>query len=184
MACVARTMMWLVWTMLLLAGGGLMKGCENPQTPAITGNIAQVKISGQTYKLEIAATDSVRTLGLGGRKSIDEDGGMIFVFTPRNVRVQEFVMRDCPINIDIIYTDGAGRVLAAHEMKAEAPRGPDEGQPGTFDNQKYEMRLKRYSSKFPATFAIELKEGSIKKLGVKEGDKVEMDTTGLKKMAQ
>lgn len=184
-----------------------MTGCPPaPETkPAIEGNLADVRIKGTGFKLEIAALPDVRTKGLGGRTEIAETGGMIFVFPPSQVMVHEFVMRDCPIDIDIIYTDGVGRVTAAHEMKAEPPRGSlkdsdgkaiYEGEPGDWDLNKlptrerfdgavkYESRLKKYSSKFRSTFAIELKAGSIKKLGVKEGDVVDFDHAGLKKMAR
>ncbi len=184
-----------------------MTGC--PPVPEaqteITGNLAEVRIKGARYTLEVAAVPDVRTKGLGGRTEIAETGGMIFVFPPSQVDVHEFVMRDCPIDIDIIYTDGIGRVLAVHEMKAEPARGSlkdadgkpvYEGEPGDFDLNKlptrerfdgalkYESRLKRYSSKFRSTFAIELRAGSIKKLGVKEGDVVDFDHAGLKKMAR
>lgn len=186
MASGARTMMWLTWAMLALLSGGLLKACEQPPQSMISGSVATVKINGQAYKLEIAATDAVRLKGLGQRTSIPEDGGMIFVFPPSQVRVQEFLMRDCPINIDIIYLDGAGRVLSFHEMKAELPRDPakGEGTIGEIGNAAYEGRLKRYSSRYPATFVIELKEGSIKKLGVKDGDLIELDAPGLKSMAR
>ncbi|MBY0260904.1 MAG: DUF192 domain-containing protein, partial [Phycisphaerales bacterium] len=87
-----------------------MTGCPPaPETkPAIVGNLADVRINGTGYKLEIAALPDVRTKGLGGRTEIAETGGMIFVFPPSQVMVHEFVMRDCPIDIDIIYTDGVG----------------------------------------------------------------------------
>jgi uncharacterized membrane protein (UPF0127 family) len=185
----------------------VMPGCPEvlAPRPGIDGNVATVRIKGETFRLEIAATPAVRTKGLGGRTEIAPDGGMIFVFPPAQVQVHEFVMRDCLIDIDIIYTDGAGRVLAHHAMKAEPPRGSlkdaqgnaiYEGEPGDWDVNnlptrerfegavRYEQRLKKYSSRFPATFAIELKAGTIARLNVKDGDVLEFDFTGLKKMAR
>lgn len=186
MASGARTMMWLTWAILAMLSGGLLKACEQPPQKLINGAVATVKISGQTYKLDIAANDAVRMKGLGERTSIPDDGGMIFVFPPSQVRVQEFLMRDCPIGIDIIYLDGAGRVLTTYEMKPEPPRDPakGEGAAGEMGNRAYETRLKRYPSRYPATFAVELKEGSVKKLAVKEGDLIELDAAGLKNMAR
>ncbi len=162
----------------------LATACTEKDT--VSNNVATVKIRGKTHFLEIAATPDKRMLGLGGRTQIADDGGMIFVFPASQVTVQNFVMRDCPIDIDIIYTDGVGRVLATHEMKAVDPRDETkgEGKPGDFDNANYDRRLVRYSSRYPATFAIELKAGSIKTLGVKEGDLAEFDYAALKKMAQ
>ncbi len=168
----------LVFVLLAAAVAGT--GCEEKDT--VANGVAGVKISGKTYFLEIAADNAKRMLGLGGRTQIADDGGMIFVFPAGQVAVQGFVMRDCPIDIDIIYTDGVGRVLAMHEMKKEVARGE-----GDFKNEtdmQYNDRLKRYSSRYPATFAIELKAGSIKALGVKEGDLIAFDYAALKKLAQ
>ncbi len=186
MALGARAMMWLTWAMLAMLSGGLLRACEQPPKTMISGQVATVVINDRAFKLEIAATDAVRMKGLGQRASIPEDGGMIFVFPPSQVRVQEFLMRDCLVDIDIVYLDGAGRVLSFHEMKAEPPRDPSkgEGQPGEMGNAAYEGRLKRYSSRFPATFVIELKGGTIRTLQVKEGDLVQLDIAGLKSMAR
>lgn len=139
-------------------------------------DVARVKIAGQSYFLEVAATDAVRYKGLGGRTFIEEDGGMIFVF--RMPQTLTFVMRDCPIAIDIIFLDGSGRVIALHEMKAEEPRKEGETE------DAYNKRLVLYPSRFAAQFAVELKEGSIRKLGVKEGDLLDFDVAGLKARAQ
>lgn len=139
-------------------------------------NVEVVKISGKSYFLEVAATDQVRFKGLGGRTFIEDDGGMLFVF--RMAMPLSFVMRDCPIGIDIAFLDGSGRVVATHEMKAEEPRKPGETDEG------YDNRLKKYPSRFAAQFAVELKEGSLAKLGVKEGDMFAFDAAGLKAKAQ
>jgi hypothetical protein len=70
-----------------------------------------------------------------------------------------------------------------HEMKAEPPRGEGEGKDGEA-NERYESRLPKYSSRYPATFAIELRAGTIRKLGLKEGDLAVFDHAALKKMAR
>jgi uncharacterized membrane protein (UPF0127 family) len=169
---------------MLLSFAALIGGCNEKDT--VANGTAAVKIAGKTYFLEIAADNDKRMLGLGGRTQIAPDGGMIFVFPASQVAVQSFVMRDCPIDIDIIYTDGVGRVLAAHEMRKEPPRDESkgEGKSGDMANANYDARLPRYSSRYPATFAIELKSGSIKDLGVKEGDLFSFDYAALKKLAQ
>lgn len=135
-----------------------------------------VKIAGKTFKLEPALDDQTRIKGLSGRTEIPEDGGMIFVFP--DIQVRHFVMRDCPVPIDIMFLDGAGHVLVTHAMVPEKPREPDE------PSDTYERRLKPYSSRFPSGIAIELKGGKIKELGLKPGDKVEFDIEGLKKRAR
>jgi hypothetical protein len=63
-------------------------------------------------------------------------------------------------------------------MKPEEPRREDETE------FQYEMRLKRYPSRFPAQFAVETAGGRLAALGVKEGDRIEFDAEALKRRAQ
>jgi uncharacterized membrane protein (UPF0127 family) len=171
----------------VLAGAALMlcamAGCTGPEKDPPTSTHANVKINGKTFKLELALDPQKRFRGLSERTEIPESGGMLFVFPDDQVGVHNFVMRDCPIDIDIIYLDGSGRIQAFHEMKKEPPRGPDEGRPGD-DSPKYEARLKKYSSRFPSQFAIELRGGTIPGLKLQQGQKVELDAEGLKKRAK
>ena len=166
-------------------------GCE--EEGPVSANVVPVKIAGETFHLELAADNPTRMKGLGSRTTIAPDGGMLFVFTPSQRMVQNFVMRDCPTDIDIMYLDGAGRVLTTYTMKMEPPRKADgsEGKEGEFGtasgtapSDAYEKRLPRYSSRFPSPFVIELAPGTIQKLGVKEGDQVAFDTAGLKRRAR
>jgi uncharacterized membrane protein (UPF0127 family) len=143
-----------------------------------------VTIAGRRFKLELAADEASRFRGLSGRTEIPEDGGMLFVF-PRAGK-QSFVMRDCPVPIDIIYLDGAGRVVSFYKMTPEPPRGDDEKEPdpGRTYNSKYENRLKRYPSRFDAQFVIELKGNTLDALSIKPGEKVEIDVVRLKRLAK
>lgn len=139
-------------------------------------DVAAVEIAGRSFFLETAVDNETRIRGLSGRTHIEEDGGMLFVF-PRPAQLN-FVMRDCPIPIDIMYLDPAGRVVAMHEMVPEEPRRPEESE------QEYERRLKLYPSRYSAQFVIELRGGMLDELGVKEGDKVTLDIAGLKNRAK
>lgn len=173
------------WAVLLMNLAALLtlvavSGCDEQDDDP---DYQRVRIDGRTYRLEIAADPDKRLKGLSGRTEIPEDGGMLFVFPKREVRVQGFVMRDCPVDIDIIFLDPSGRIVAMHEMKAEPPRGPDEGKPGEI-NQNYENRLKRYPSRYPAQFAIEIKGGTIPKLNVEEGDRIDLPLDALKARAR
>jgi uncharacterized membrane protein (UPF0127 family) len=143
--------------------------------------VQTVKLGGEWFHLEVAADDATRMRGLGGRTTIEPDGGMLFVLP--ELRETGFVMRDCPIDIDIIYLSAEGRVMTTYEMKAVEPRGEGEGQPGTFDNQKYESRLKSYPSHYPTQFVIELAPGTLKRLDgkLRQGDRVDLPYADLKK---
>lgn len=155
-----------------------LPGCD--EAPSDPNKIA-LAINGHRFVLDLALEDAVRYKGLGQRESIPSDGGMMFVFPKDRVTVQEFLMRDCLVDIDIVYLDGSGRVLSWYAMKKEPPRGPDEGSVGDYSNKKYHDRLPRYSSKFPSQFVLEFQGGTLAKLDLKEGMKIEFDTEGLKK---
>lgn len=153
---------------LLVSGGGCEREDDSP--------VHTVRLGGRTFHLELALDDQVRFRGLSERTVIEPDGGMLFVF-PRPSRLS-FVMRDCPIPIDIIFLDGAGRVVAMHAMVPEDPKGASENQ------QAYEARLRKYPSRFDAQFVIELAGGTLPSLNLAEGQQVELDTNGLKRRAR
>ncbi len=155
----------------------MLTGCDE-QTNA---NVQSVKIGGKWFHLELALDDTVRVKGLGQRDHIEEDGGMLFVFP--GARESAFVMRDCPVPIDVIYLDGSSRIVAMHQMQPDPPRGPDEGKPGEIV-EKYEKRLKQYPSRFPTQFVIELKGGTLPGLKLKEGERIDLPIADLKKRAK
>ena len=132
-------------------------GCENGPTETI-------QISGETFVLEVASDEASIARGLGGREGLGANEGMIFVF-PNNLP-RRFWMKDCLIDIDIMFLDPLGRITAIHEMQAEPPRGPEESQ------ADYEGRLARYPSTMGALYAIELPGGRIRELGLQPGNKV------------
>jgi len=136
----------------------------------------EIRIGDEIFKLEIAATPKTREKGLMGRKEIKKHGGMIFIY-PRQKRMS-FWMKNCLIDIDIIFIDRLGRITAMYEMKKE---------PLIQDGETalaYELRLKLYSSRTSAQFALELKPGWLKKLKLKVGQRIKLDTKRLTRMAQ
>lgn len=137
---------------------------------------APVTVKGERFVMELALDDASRIKGLSGRAEIDPKGGMLFVF-PTSQR-REFVMRDCPVPIDIAFLDPSGRVVAVHAMVPEEPKRENE------TDFEYENRLKRYSSRFPAQFAVETAGGRLTALGLREGELVVFDVEGLKRRAQ
>ncbi len=152
----------------------LIGGCSN--APAVVDGKMPVEIAGTTYMCEIVADQESRTLGLGKRESLPADEGMLFSFP--EARLRNFVMRDCLFDIDIIYLDSAGRIVAMHHMPVEAPQGEDES------IYEYEMRLKKYSSRYNAQYVIEIQGGQLEKLAIKEGDRIELDTEYLQSITE
>lgn len=163
---------------LLLGACVSTPGCSKPAAPA---GFEVVEIGGRPFTLELVADNDSRTLGLGGRTSIPEDGGMLFSFPDSQIR--QFVMRDCLVDIDIIFLDTEGLILAMHHMPVEPPIQPGETRteqvagrwvPGTYEN-----RLKRYSSRFNARYVIELKGGMLENLDLQTGQQIKLDTKRL-----
>jgi uncharacterized membrane protein (UPF0127 family) len=178
--------MWSIWAMMLMLQAAL-HGCDSAAAPPVQGNVANVIIHGKPFKLDIRFDEAGRNRGMGGRttESIPDDGGMIFTFPSHLWGPMQFVMRDCPSDLDILYLDGGGRVLTMYTMKALPPRKENEGKDGEY-NADYETRVTAtaYPSRYSCVFVIELKPGTIKKLGIQEGEKIEFDMDALKKMAR
>jgi uncharacterized membrane protein (UPF0127 family) len=141
-------------------------------------NQVRVEIGGERFVLDIAADEASRNYGLKGLTEIPADGGMLFVFPQERIEVQSFWMEDCLVDMDIIFLDPQGRVTATHTMKVEPPRREGE------TRLAYQYRLRPYPSILPAQFAIELKAGTVRRLGVGVDQKIELDLPRLKAMAQ
>jgi len=171
-----RRLTLVVLTLALAAVGSFawsVRGCEG----TAARSTARVTLGGQPFTLEVVADNESRYKGLSGRTHIADDGGMIFVF-PRSDLLR-FVMRDCLVDIDIIYLDTMGTVLQTYTMVVEPPRGPGEGAVGE-TNATYDGRLTNYSSRSPSQFVIEIQAGLVEKLGIKRGDRIELDLKRLK----
>jgi uncharacterized membrane protein (UPF0127 family) len=160
-----------------LAAASHSAGCEGQSAKTPASNTAPkdttVTIAGKAFTLETALSPTKQFKGLSGRTDIPSDGGMIFVFPTAQERY--FVMRDCPVPIDIVFLDAKMKVTAQHEMVPEPPSTPAELVPDSDGRNAYERRLKPYHSKFPAMYVLEFKGGTIKGLNLKEGQKLEID---------
>ncbi len=162
---------WRLLTLLLILAAAA--GCDRIRE--IPGP-ERIMLAGRAFTLEVAADEPTRARGLGGRESIPADGGMLFIFPDAVVR--SFWMRDCLVDIDIMFLDPRGRITAVHRMTPEPPRRDDETEAA------YLRRLRNYASVYPAQFAIELRAGSLDALGLRVDQKVELDLTRLKAMAR
>ena len=156
------------------------RGCDESASAAVL----PMTISGKKFYLEVSDDDAKRFKGLSDRMEIVPDGGMLFIF-PRAASLN-FVMRDCPIDIDIIFCDATGRVTAKHSMKSEPPRDPvTEPKPAKAgDSDAYELRLRKYPSGAPAQFVIELRGGTLDSLNVPIGTKIIENPAALKARAR
>jgi uncharacterized membrane protein (UPF0127 family) len=165
------TRLILPW-LAMLAAAMLLAGCDRP-TGAADATVVSVTVTdnaGTEHSFRARARARRRhpcAQGLSYRTEIAADGGMAFFFT--TARQQSFVMRHCPIPIDIVYVDGSGRVVSHHAMQPEEPQGENESEAA------YNRRLKRYPSRFAVPIVLEFQGGTIERLGIDEGDMIEID---------
>ncbi len=162
---------WRIAVLLILLVG--LVGCDEKTTDTFTA-----KLGGEWFTLDTAITPEKQKRGLGGRESIPDDGGMIFIFSTDEVR--NFWMLDCLVDIDILYVDRAGFIVSAYTMKAQPLQQPGE------TKTEYETRLRAdsYPSKARARYVIELRAGRINELGLKRGQKLDLDLDRLKELAK
>lgn len=129
-------------------------GCKRDAAAPADGQPADagvtLTLNGHPLKLEVAATELSRNLGLMYRDSMPADAGMIFVF--RDEEPRNFWMHNTHIPLDIVYLDSHCRIVSIKQMKPmDDSAVPSEG---------------------PAKMAIELNVGTAAKIGLKPGDVV------------
>ena len=73
--------------------------------------------SGAVYRVDLARTPQELEQGLMFRESLPEHTGMLFLFP--GGEVHKFWMKNTMISLDMIWMDGAGRVLF---VSADTPR--------------------------------------------------------------
>ncbi len=113
-------------------------------------NINIVKIAGENIKVELALTAEEQARGLGGRESLREDEGMLFVFqTPGQYY---FWMKDMKFPIDIIWLGEDKKVI--YIKKNAGIKNP----------------LETYGPKQDSKYVLEVVSGFAESHGIKEGD--------------
>ena len=104
-----------------------------------------------SVNIEIAQTPRSRVKGLMGRELADFSIGMLFLY--QNVKVRSFWMRNTPGSLDIIFVGEDLRIINIAEKTMP-------------------MSDKRYISKSPAKYVVEVKGGFTKRYGIDKGTKI------------
>ncbi|OGL79726.1 hypothetical protein A3F28_00065 [Candidatus Uhrbacteria bacterium RIFCSPHIGHO2_12_FULL_57_11] len=115
----------------------------------------KVIVGGKTVSALIADTPEKRSKGLGGRRSLGTDEGMLFVFD--EAAQYGFWMKDMKFAIDIIWINDGKIVDIAPNV--QPPSSPDD-------------ELTSYLPRLPADAVLEVAAGFVQKSGVKIGDAV------------
>jgi len=131
---------------------------------------------GEEFRCELCLDEVSREIGMGARSEFPEGTAMIFVHP--SPRVLNYWMKDCLIELDIVFVDAAGRIAAMYEARRERLRQKTESLAA------YEARLPRYSSKRQVKYVIELPTGTLARLKPKVGDRVPIDWRALDQRAR
>jgi uncharacterized membrane protein (UPF0127 family) len=105
--------------------------------------------------VEIADTPEERARGLMGRESLPEDSGMIFVYPEPTEGA--YWMKNTLIPLSIAFYDSNGEILRILDMEP-CRRDP----------------CPLYDPGVPYVGALEVNQGAFERLGVREGDRVEL----------
>lgn len=100
----AKWQSWYVLPVVVFAALGaavFLYGTE----PTVTA-----KFGGVSLKIEYAITPAEQEKGLGGRKNVPDDYGMLFVFPKTGT--YGFWMKDMHVPIDIFWLDDKGQVIS------------------------------------------------------------------------
>lgn len=126
-----------------------------PQQP----KFSNLEINGSTIKVEVADTAAKRSKGLGGRMSLGENEGMLFVFEKADK--YPFWMKGLKFPLDFVWI-ADDKVVDILENVTPPP-------PGQTDSS-----LPIYSSKVDADKVLEVNGGVVTKLNIKVGDTVKI----------
>ena len=109
-------------------------------------------VSGEhKFQIELAQTPNQRRQGLQYRKSLSSNTGMLFVFD--FVEPTKMWMKNTFISLDMLFLSSDGRIIK-------------------IANKTDPLSLNAISSIEPVKGVLEIKAGSVKRLGIKEGDRV------------
>jgi len=117
-----------------------------------------IDIGGTLARVEVATTPDQQYRGLGGRDTLGDRDGMLFLFQESGT--YGFVMRDMKFPIDIIWFHERTIVDIAPHIPTE--EGVDESV------------LRRYYPRLPAELVLEVPAGWAEEHGLKIGDTMEI----------
>jgi uncharacterized protein len=111
-----------------------------------------LRVGPRLVEVEVAAVPEARSRGLGGRRELDENAGMFFIY-PR-AESRSFWMKDCLMSLDIAYLDDEGRIFQIGSLD---PKGPDDSD------------YPRLPSRAPARYVLEMRKGWFADHGIGRG---------------
>ncbi len=129
-------------------------------TPAPSPAVKTITLGEKSINVEVADTESERSLGLGKRESLGENTGMLFVFEDKDV-LRTFWMKDMAIPLDIIWINDDKVVKIDKNVPAPPANTSDEN-------------LTQYKAPSPIDYVLEVNAGFSDKNDTKAGDTVDL----------
>ena len=128
----------------------------NTNSTINTASLQEVQIGEKKISVELATTRDEIKKGLMGKTFLDENHGMLFIFSEQ--RILTFWMKNTVIPLDLIYIDVNGIITDIHTMFPE--------------NNVPDNLLKLYKSSMPVKYALEINAGLTKTYNITTGMKV------------
>ena len=114
----------------------LLIGLQVANASAFDGPRISLEISGHSLSAEVAHTQLSRSQGLMYRESLEENSGMLFVFTDANY--YSMWMKDTYIPLSVAFIDEQGIILNIEDMQPDTRTAHDsEGM------AKYALEMKK-----------------------------------------
>jgi len=131
----------IVLVACLLVADSYRTSAEGSATVSVPNTFTQGSIDGVPLTLELATTEEAQTLGLGGRASVADDYGMLFIFPIAGD--YGFWMKGMKVPIDIFWLDAQGQVITIKQ----------DVEPGTYPTVFYPTTNATYVLETEAGFA-------------------------------
>lgn len=129
-----------------------------------TSDTINIKIGNKDFLLTKASTPFARRQGLMHRKHLDDNKGMIFIYDYPDIST--FWMGHTLIPLDLIMIKPNGTISDIFLLEPQEQKKPNETE------EQYSERMPRYTSSERILYAIEIKQGNVKKLNIKKGDHI------------
>lgn len=134
--------------LLLLASSSQGQACP------VANRFIHITTNGHALTAEVAANRAGHMCGLAFRHDLPTNHGMLFAYAQD--QIIGFWMKDTFIHLSIAFLDADGKIIEIHVMDPLDP-------------------ARRYISKSPARYALEVNQGWFVDHGIKLGDRVEFD---------
>jgi uncharacterized protein len=115
-----------------------------------------IVLAGQSFSVELAVTRVARERGLMFRRELAADAGMLFVFEKE--RPRGFYMKNCLIDLDVVFITAEGKIAQLTTMRIPAPGKP----------------LKTYESGMPVKYVLELPAGTARRIGLRPDQAIDL----------